>query len=80
MCRDNHLPLRVFNLNNAGRSAAHRARRGRRHAGHQRSYAEEDDTMLDDIKKDADERMSKCVEAFARRAEEAAHRPRASPA
>ena len=36
MCRDNRLPLRVFNLNNSGDLTRIVQRRGCRHAGHER--------------------------------------------
>jgi hypothetical protein len=50
------LPLRVFNLNNPATCCAHRARRGRRHAGHELRRPTVPTgvvEMLEDIKKDA---------------------------
>ena len=61
------------------RSAAHRARRGCRHARHVRLNAciEEARPMLDDIKKDARAAHGEVRADFPGRPEEAAHRPRA---
>ena len=66
LCRDHHLPLRVFNLNEPG--ALVRAARGEdvgtlvtTLSGARRPP---EDRMLEDIKKDAAERMGKCVAAY----------------
>ena len=61
MCRDNRLPLRVFNLNNAGDLMRIVRRRRRRHRRRRRVGV---GTMLEDLKKDARERMAKCVQMF----------------
>ena len=67
MCRDNHLPLRVFNLNEPG--ALVRVARGE-DVGHARDQLRRRGRrprrplMIEDVKKDAAERMAKCVAAL----------------
>ena len=66
LCRDNNLPLRVFNLNDpatwcascAARTSARWSRTERRAPLDWRPL------MLEDIKKDAADRMHKCVVAL----------------
>ena len=77
MCRDNRLPLRVFNLNNSGDLTRIVQRRRDRYAG-RRMLESGERTMLEDLKKDAASRMAKCVQTVPGRSEEAAHRPCAS--
>jgi uridylate kinase len=65
LCRDHDLPMRVFNLNEANALVRAARWRGRGHPGHELSGAAPLETvMLEDIKKDAAERMGKCVIAY----------------
>ena len=64
MCRENNLPLVVFNLNTPGDLVRVVTGETGRHVGHESPAAYGYGQMINDVKKEAEQRMQRGIEAF----------------